>query len=316
MSIFEDDRCKQFISAYMKNAGKTRAPIFDNLNDITADRTRHILSCFLLGILVYKENRYMKNSIDIFMEKIPTSRHESEEERFLYIWMLVCLFHDFGYAVEENKRQKTKKEISKQIKQMPTQIKGVPRLYSKKLLEKYNTYRCLYFNKIDHGIAGGVQLYYDLCSLREQKDWEKNLEKDYSVAAWAIACHNIFYVTKGNGSDCYERMGLEKLIYPGVVRNISIKRHPFFYLLCLVDSIEPLKTFSNVDILKYLSIKIEDAQLTIRMDTTSDIVCQYPYNLSCCPMKREEYLKKALSLNDWLTDTENNNLLIIKINPK
>ena len=312
MSIFEDNKCKQFIKSYLDEAGKTKTPILDYLNDISTDRARHILSCFLLGILAYEENYYIQNSTDKFMERIPTTRYESKKNQFLYIWMLVCLFHDFGYAIEENKKQITNQDISKLIKQMPTQIKGVPRLYSKKLLEKYNIYRCSCFKIIDHGIAGGVQLYHDLCALREEKSrenynplyWGKNLEKDYSVAAWAIACHNIFYDNgKSAYTSSYKKFGLEKLICSDDKGKYKIKidRHPIYYLLCLVDSIEPIKTFKEFDALKEIELVFEKNQVIIQVN-------------SSCESKLDEYFEKACGLNDWLTKTtKSGNTLTINL---
>ncbi|MBR3434893.1 MAG: hypothetical protein IKG88_03285 [Bacteroidales bacterium] len=301
MSIFEDDKCKLFIKSYLQEAGKTKTPILGYLNEISVNRTIHILSCFLLGILVYNGSRYIKKNIDKFMERIPTTRQASKQNQFLYIWMLVCLFHDFGYAVEENKKQITKQEILKLIKQMPTKIKGVPRLYSKKLLYRYNTYKYSRFKKFDHGIVGGVILYHDLCELRKVKNrekndplyWGKNLEKDYSVAAWAIACHNIFYDNgKSAYTSSYKQFGLEKLIIlddKGKYK-IKIDRHPIFYLLCLVDSIEPIKTFKEFDALKEIELGFENNQVIIQVN-------------SSCDSKLDEYFEKACGLNDWLTKT-------------
>ena len=215
--------------------------------------------------------------------------------------MLVCLFHDFGYAVEENKKQITKQELLKLIKQMPTKIKGVPRLYSKKLLYRYNTYKYSRFKKFDHGIVGGVILYHDLCELRKVKSreksdplyWGKNLEKDYSVAAWAIACHNIFYDNgKSAYTSSYKQFGLEKLIIlddKGKYK-IKIDRHPIFYLLCFVDSIEPIKTFKEFDALKENELGFEKNQVVIQVN-------------SSCDSKLDEYFEKACGLNDWLTKT-------------
>lgn len=312
--IFEDDRCKTFIREYLKKGDKTGMAIFEYLDSITLERTKHILSCFLLGFLVYKENSLIQQIIDRFLISLPAhNRMESSEKRFRYIWMLVCFFHDFGYAIEEKVESITNDEVYSLINKMPGKFKGVPKLYGKNVLKRYDEYICCRFNKHDHGVIGGSKLYNDLCLLRQKKEkecsnlyWGIDLENDFAVAAWSVACHNIFYIEESNKYvSCYKKFSLDKLIYSSSSRKINLKRHPLLYLLCLVDSIEPIKTCHDMSILNKIRIDISLSNITIDL---GDVVC---------PCKKTLYTEKTASMKYWLTDVEeSNDILTIKLKSK
>ncbi len=315
-----EESSKNFIVSYLGKGSKTEAPIFKYIESLEEYRIKHILSCFLLGVIVYQECGKIQKNINVFLENTSSHREESYKERFLYIWMLVSLFHDFGYAVEEKIIDIKSDEFDSLLEQMPVGPKGVPELYDESLLRNYNAFKCCRFHCYDHGIVGGVKLYHDLCELRKVKSrenndplyWGINLEKDYSVAAWAIACHNIFY-DNGNTAftSCYKQLGLEKLICSNDKEKyqIRIDRHPIFYLLCLVDSIEPIKTIKKYDALKKVKLGVETNQIVIQVDSSctscGSIICQ---------SKMEVYFEKAIMLNDWLTNTtRSGNTLMINL---
>ena len=314
-SNYNEIFCKSFIVAYLGQGNKTEAPIFKYIESLDEYRIKHIISCFFLGIVVYEKNVTIQKNIDFFLEKLPSYREESNKDRFLYIWMLISIFHDFGYAVEEKMIEINNDEFDSLLEQMPNYPKGVPKLYDKHLLKNYNGYKCCRFCCYDHGIIGGIRLYSDLCKLREEKEqydydnkqyWKKDLENDFSIAAWAIACHNIFYLEESSKYvRCYERFGIEKLVYQGEARNINLIRHPIFYLLCLVDSIEPLKTRHDVSILNEVKIDISAEKIEINLEEMK------------CPCKKTMYSEKTISLKDWLTDVEeSDDMLIIHLKTK
>ena len=303
-----EEYSKNFIVSYLGKGCKTEAPIFKYIDSLEEYRIKHILSCFFLGVILYQEHDMIQKNIDVFLETVPSGREESSKERFLFIWMLVSLFHDFGYAVEEKKIDIKCDEFDSLLEQMPIDPKGVPELYDKSLLKNYNAFKCCHFYCYDHGIVGGIKLYSDLCKLRLEKEqydiesyWGKDLENDFSIAAWAIACHNIFY-DKGDTAytSCYKQLGLENLICSDDKEKYQIKidRHPIFYLLCLVDSIEPIKTFKMYDALKKVKLGVDTNQIKIQVDSEC---------ISCgsviCQSKMEVYFKKANGLNDWLINT-------------
>lgn len=159
-------------------------------------------------------------------------------------------------------------------------------------------------------VIGGIKLYKELCDLRRKRAdndprhyWGEELEYDFAVAAWAIACHNIFYINKTEEYHwCYTQMGLGRFVYSDNVRKISQKQHLLFFLLCLVDSIEPLKTYSDNSMLHSINLDIQSDKIIIQIDS-------FP-----CPCIKTTYMNKVLNLNEWLIDTEySNNALNIKL---
>lgn len=97
-------------------------------------------------------------------------------------------------------------------------------------------------------------------------------------------------------------MGLGRFVYSDNVRKISQKQHPLFFLLCLVDSIEPLKTYSDNSMLHSINLDIQSDKIIIQIDS-------FP-----CPCIKTTYMNKVLNLNEWLIDTEySNNALNIKL---
>ncbi len=300
--IYGDDYCKNFIHQYVvKEGGKDIPMVEEYLSNLSNERIKHILSCFLLGIIIYDENQSIRTYIDAFLKELPSGkRKESDRERFLYIWMLISVFHDFGYAVEHKKKDFSRKELSSLLKEMPQRFNSVPSIYNKNLLRNYITYKCCRFNCYDHGVIGGIKLFKELCDLRRErvkKDtdhyWKEDLEYDFAVAAWAIACHNIFYINKTEDYHwCYTQMGLGRFVYSDKVRKISQKQHPLFFLLCLVDSIEPLKTYTDNSMLHGINLDIQSDKIIIQIDS-------FP-----CPCIKTTYINKVLNLNEWLTDTK------------
>ena len=151
-------------------------------------------------------------------------------------------------------------------------------------------------------------MYSDLCKLRLKKEqydkesyWGKDLENDFSIAAWAIACHNIFY-DKGDTAytSCYKQLGLENLICSDDKEKYQIKidRHPIFYLLCLIDSIEPIKTFKMYGALKKIKLGVDTNQIKIQVDAACALC-----GSDICQSKIEVYFNKAIALNNWLAKT-------------
>ena len=87
-------------------------------------------------------------------------------------------------------------------------------------------------------------------------------------------------------------MGLGRFVYSDRVRKISQKQHPLFFLLCLVDSIEPLKTYSDRSMLDSIKLDIQSDKILVQIDTIP------------CPCIKTTYMNKVLNLNDWLTDAK------------
>lgn len=301
---------KGFITSYLGKGCKNELKMFEYIHNLSDIRIRHIVSCFFLGVAIYYKCSKIQDSINALLSTTHANPKETTEERFLYVWMLICLFHDLGYVVENGLALLKKNEFDDLMKMFPKRPKYIPKLFNKTLLKNYNKFRLCRFGVNDHGIVGGIKLYKDLCGLREVKEkedsshfWGKSLENDFCLAAWTIACHNVFMAKKGNQNEkCYTCINLSSLIYNNQSREINLKDHSLLFLFCLIDTIESLKIIHNFNLLKIISLEI----------STQSIIIDYS---NLCQVMKEEWEKKLKDLNEWLTNVKSSNLgkMIIEI---
>lgn len=290
---------RSFVASYLGKGCKTELDIFKYIEDLSDIRMRHIVSCFFLGVIFYTRCRNIQENINTLLSKISTNPNDTTEERFLYVWMLVSIFHDFGYAVEDGLKSLEKSEFIELIKRLPRRPRYIPNIYNKKLLKKYNDYRICRFGVNDHGIVGGIKLYKDLCELREIKKendklhyWEEPLKKDICIAAWTIACHNIYMIKMGDRNDlCYTCKMLKNLVYDTHSREIKKDKHPFLFLFCLVDTLEPVKTIHDYCLLKKISLVIKDDSIQLNYS-------------KLCEVLQTDYYEIIQKMDKWLTDVD------------
>lgn len=291
----DETKCKSFISNTLQEAKKGQKPISKLYRKISGVRIKHIVSCYIFGAIIYFENENIKNAIDsYFTEKKIGDPKENNEDKFKYIWFLICFYHDIGYAYENGQEIMPDDIFHSLATKKHYRYNCVPQeIYSLKLLECYDSFiRCRFSKQRDHGIAGGLKMYQELSDLMEEnkgnEHFPKYLKKYFSLASWIIACHNMFYI--GDNDDnfgCYKCKGLNSLIrntsdsYP-----ITLNEYPLFFLFSIVDSIEPIKTFNDLSILDKIFCDLENME----------------FNLSglCSPQKKE-YRKKICNLEKWLT---------------
>jgi hypothetical protein len=297
--LSDADVSRSFVASYLGKGCKNKVDIFNYIEELSDIRIRHIVSCFFLGVTLYNHCRNIQESINNLLSKISGNPGETIQERFLYVWMLISIFHDFGYAVEDGLKTLEKSEFNELIKRLPPRPRYIPDIYTKKLLKNYNRFRKCRFGVNDHGIVGGIKLYKDLCELREIKEkgdllhyWGKPIEKDFGIAAWTIACHNVFMVKRGDWNEkCYTCKRMNGLVYDTHLREIKIDKHPFLFLFCLVDTLEPIKTLHNYNLLKKISLEIKSDN--IKLDYSK--LCQITKKNSC---------HIGVKMNDWLTDVK------------
>jgi hypothetical protein len=132
-------------------------------------------------------------------------------------------------------------------------LKRKPRYIPNLLWESVNDYFKYSLNHwkvIDHGIAGGLILFDELAKNRIIKessfsylDFSKSVENQYKEAAYAVATHNIF-LPREIDKTTYINYGLERLISQ---KPIHFYKYPYLFLLGLVDTLEPLKTYCCVN---------------------------------------------------------------------
>ena len=308
--LYSEVESRTFIKLFIKFSGKESFK-FTKLIDKLGDRAIHVVSAFLLGHYIYN-NTIFKNRIDDIINNLKESLGLQSNVTFSFMWFLTCLFHDIGFNMEINEfKYCTFENFENSNRKMP-KISGVPILYEK-VYPKYFKYRIKEHCKNDHGIMMGHIMYHELCRLRRYFEkteksahlsWEKNLENIYAYCAWNILAHNIWYCNKDKACDeeIYENYGLQDLILGKDEDKYKIKfeEHPFFFLFCLVDTIEPYKRVLDFDSLDKVYLELDNE--TIRIST--DLKC------NC----GKEIIKQANSLNDWLTQvTKDENVVNISI---
>lgn len=295
---------RKFIKNFIELSEKNNTnKLYNKIDALEDSRVHHIISSFFLGIYVYTKSEIIKSNIDDEIEILKRSENVKSDVKFIFIWFITCLFHDLGYEYEDPDKKvftSFKSFLKKSELKKLGKCKGVPELY-KETHEKYFNYR-LKAKKNDHGICASYTLYNDLCKIREEQEnsnsnkkklsWEKALEGVYNFAAWIILAHNIWYVNASDEykSKQYKDLGLEKLILKNNEKKIKIKDHPFFFLFCLIDSIEPFKKIKDKSLLNKIFIEINSKHIIIY----SELEC------GC----HDTIFKNASNLNDWLTPSK------------
>ncbi len=159
----------KFISDYFACGGKQS--LLSNIQ-LPANRSRHILSTYLLGIALH-EKFYSDGSGDFGINVYDEAKHGKNP--WLYTWFLTCLFHDVGYVYEEGSAPF---RMSNEYKKLCYDELDFP------LALKYYKYRRKH-RVADHGIVGGMILYSKL-----QKLFKEVLKNDRSTVR-----NNLYYGT-------------------------------------------------------------------------------------------------------------------------
>ena len=105
----------------------------------------------------------------------------------------------------------------------------------------------------------------------------------------------------GEFEKCYQTKGMTELIRDDVNdKRRDYRKHPFLFLLSLVDTIEPTKVFDNYNAIFDVQIKLE------KEHDGADKLIVIPQNGS-----DEEHLNKYKNalheMDKWLTDVEEKN---------
>ncbi|MBS1573649.1 MAG: hypothetical protein JST62_14760 [Bacteroidetes bacterium] len=305
---------EKFILEFFKLSGKSK-PHFDNLVNKLGIRTQHVLSAFFLGHHIY-QNTFLKTKIDNEITKLKTKLKITSEVNFSYMWFLICLFHDIGFNIESEITPKYTEanQLLKDTGNIPD-ICGIPKFYNC-IYKNYFNYRLKVHCKNDHGITIAHIMYHDLCKIRELAEtmpeneqenlkWEKDLDKIYAFCSWNVLAHNIWFAEKEISCDVnnYNKYKMKRLIFNGKYK-IKPSKHPFFFLFCLVDTIEPYKKILDLKMLKKINLKLHDDKILIKS------------SLSCSCGK--SVLRQASNLKKWLTYTKEKteNTVEISLNQK
>lgn len=284
------NKANSFIRAYFKAGGKA---VFDvaGIKYLGFPDTRdvHTISVFLLGITI--------------AEKIGDSISDGE----LFRWFLMCLYHDMGYAIENDSSLISRAPNLDKFIELVNVKKdnNIFNIYNEKTLcENYFKYVIDKFHHIDHGIAGGIILYSKLVEnyfyikntygynneefIHNDLLYSKKLFDEYKEAAIGIIRHNMWFTDDENETKQYKKYHLERLIV-SKDNKISFKKEKLLFLLGLADTIEPLKHFRNVKskcVLNGISMCAYESKISIKI------------NENC--LECSGYIKKLDSLKKWL----------------
>ncbi len=304
---FLDNSYDTFISNYLSDGWKQS--ILKKFEfTIGKDREIHTISVFFLGCLFYK---------NLDFEQLNFKRDDGEDQ-FYFIWFLASLMHDYSYEYEKHycKYKDKFNDIDSFIKYITNK-----QSFEHNFLTDYSTtqnqekifllhnnianyfkYRYNEHCKIDHGITAGILLYDSLVSNRLQQEkennpdnnryWGKELDLFYWIASNAIATHNIWKPKKEDTDTKtkYIKYGMTNLT-DGSVFPISLADSPFLFLLGLVDTLDPVKTFDCVDpayVLENILIEFEN-QHTIEIQNADDSKLDF-----------SKLVKKVNELEKWL----------------
>lgn len=295
--MLSTDKSIEFIKNFIKLSEKSENRLNEEIDKI-GDRATHIVSTFFIGYYIY-QNTIFKSLIDCEIELKIKKWKVGSDVNFSFIWFLTCLFHDLGYAIESSKKIKyiSLCNLEKGTRKLK-EVDGVPKFYED-IFANYYRYRIEQYGTNDHGITAAYLLYDSFCQIRSLAEnsnpyngekqilcWEKALEKVYNFCAWNILAHNIWFCNKSDEKrvGIYERYGLNDLVLEDANYKIKLEEHPFFFFLCLVDTIEPYKRVKNYEELKDIKLEIIDEK-TINIISLSD----------------KNDLSDAIGLEKWLT---------------
>lgn len=274
--------------------------LLGEIDQIDDARCAHIVFTFLLGVFIYDKAKAIKDTVDIKVRKLlEDARHDD----FPFLWFLICLFHDLGYA-EENKKENSKAELCWVCGKKLGKCAGVPQLYEDSY-QRYFHYRKTEHKVTDHGIYAGLKMYEDLCKIqKEQKKlrpdedvWRDELVPLYNLASWVVLAHNIWFAKDTKLETCalYKKYSLDELILEtesGSIKNYPIKlsEYPVLFLFCLVDLIEPMKRIEKIECCDEIDFEILDDKLAISS------------RLDCACVKK--YFRDIADAKDWFANVE------------
>ena len=298
--LFDETASYDFIINYFKCGGKEKVfeddPYIIKNEFVLKERSPHIVSTFLLGILIAKNLKIDLNTIN------------NDNINFKYLWFLACLYHDIGYVYENDNNCMNLRMVQKKGLNALKDICNIKCLRNNELFKTYkeenidlylsNRAICSSGNigKIDHGIVGGLLLYdrlkknfYEARKKANKND--PNFSKDkfeynelnyskthfeyYAEAADAIIAHNIWintlneYLTKNN------KVPLEG--------NKIDKNNKIAFILALADTLEPIKKY-GIFALNMISFKETKEGFDLIMPDE---------------MKENDY-KYICNLSDWM----------------
>jgi len=156
MPFIDDNVGRNFIKEQFKLGGKEN--VFDLDFEFDKIRVNHTLSTYTLGIIL--EPLFQLNH-NLTINYIPRNR---KEPNFKYFWLLACLYHDYGYYVENRKDVfDTKLQLGDILDILLVEYNILDETknlnYKRKTIENYYKFCLEKHGFHNHGIVGGILLY-------------------------------------------------------------------------------------------------------------------------------------------------------------
>ena len=276
----EQDHCEAFIRTHFEKGCKGEALNFRETWEKrykAEGKHVHAVSLYIMG-LCFKDIicKKIKTKMKEILGDEVTSWYE-----FRYTWFLTCLFHDAASCIEMGWEEGNQGDLQSAIRMLGIQktpytyrpIKKDARLtrYDEETIKSYFKYLKGERGRLhtEHGIIAGYKLfdslYRNFCRVTEGKQfvagvyteketglrWRKSHLDHFAYISDAIICHNLWTVTDGNNSKDkkevkkYRENGLGDLIIPAGSnendKKLSLSAYPLQFMLCLLDTIEPVK---------------------------------------------------------------------------
>lgn len=286
--------CTDFIRTHFEIGEKKNALTFPFKAEYRKDHFRHIhmVSLYLLALSSLESGGPLYARLPMQLDYV------SHPDK--YMWFLTCLYHDTASCVEECDWNKGKQVIQHFdpcyciYSYEKSDGEKFVTSYPKEVIKRYYEYVLDTRKNQDHGILGGVLFFDKMCrNFREKTSGcstivngvynktDSNLmwcDSTLDAAAYisdAIISHNLWTCRATDPvADEYRRYGLYELIISSDQERISFSHpatNPLVFLLCLFDTLEPVKRFWNTDdaeeiqkFLKLISIQWGEKEVLIK----------------------------------------------------
>ena len=273
--------CRSFISEHFEKGNKKG--VFHIFREFTHDyetkgKHLHTVSLYLLGLSLEDTfSRPLKRKLSELIENMAWYD-------FKYSWYLTCLYHDVTSCIETNSEYSVlcdAVEGSSLFTHTPIKKDAQLLRFPKRVITDYLEYR-KNDGKNDHGIIAGAQLFDRLSQSFKEKtaghDWAKSPEYNLHHLHWrrehldhfayiadAVCCHNIWLATPETEEE-YHNANLDELIVHNDCDKLCIDTYPLQFMLCLLDTIEPVKRFHRLSaeaVLKNICIEAATGAIKI-----------------------------------------------------
>lgn len=261
----------------------------------------HTVSLYLLGLCLKPLfNRILRWKIDNLIPSTDRWYH------FEYTWYLTCLLHDIATVIEDDISFLLYYERVHKC-QLFDEDKKLLR-FGRDVVLNYLKYRYK-DGKLDHGIYAASQICDNLKKsfveetkghnwavepiyIKNNLKWRLEHIRHFAYISDAICCHNIWLATSDNAKKLYRKNDLEKLCVVDNKDKLSLMEYPLQFVLCLLDTIEPIKRFTCLTPKEILeSISIISGYDYITISWTNALEYQKQFN---------DWISPILTMYEWM----------------